>query len=264
MMSNNKIIEHHYETALAQVYSWMYGGFEENRLKYQKFFVDRNIQPTKPFDKSLALDLGAGSGFQSIPLADLGFVVHAYDLSSTLLTELMERSQRDKRRIVNTFQEDILNFPTHLQRSDKRLELVICMTDTLTHLPTHNSVQELISKVYNALDDDGKFIVSFRDLKTRELHDMDRCIPVRNDENTIFTCFLEYHDDKVLVHDIIYKRNFTTKEWDLVKSCYWKLRLAPKDVLDVFVETGFDVDEFTTENGFVTIIGRKPSQVVQD
>ena len=49
-------------------------------------------------------------------------------------------------------------------------------------------------------------LITFRDLSS-ELTELDRLIPVRSDENTIFTCFLEYELETVKVHDIVYNRN---------------------------------------------------------
>ena len=42
--------------------------------------------------KGIAIDLGAGCGFQSIPLARLGFTVTAIDLDEKLLDELQKNS----------------------------------------------------------------------------------------------------------------------------------------------------------------------------
>ncbi|MGL6339584.1 MAG: class I SAM-dependent methyltransferase, partial [Waterburya sp.] len=61
----------HYEQVLANVYSWMLGGFEQGISRNLDFFQKHNISPIK---SGIAVDLGAGCGFQSIPLAQLGFV----------------------------------------------------------------------------------------------------------------------------------------------------------------------------------------------
>ena len=68
------------------------------------------------------------------------------------------------------------------------------MGDTLTHLNTHQDIRQLLRRVYSALEIDGQVILTFRDL-TSGLKGLDRIIPVRNDANTIFTCFLEYEKE---------------------------------------------------------------------
>jgi hypothetical protein len=47
-------------------------------------------------------------------------------------------------------------------------------------------------------------------------------IPVRSDERRILTCFLEYEEDTVVVHDILHERSGDI--WDTRVSSYRKLR----------------------------------------
>ena len=78
-------VKEHYQSHLSDYYSWMYGGFELKVSENRRFFQDQHVRPEH---SGLAVDLGAGSGFQSIPLAELGFKVTAIDLSQKLLDEL--------------------------------------------------------------------------------------------------------------------------------------------------------------------------------
>ena len=54
----------------------MMGGFENAVKRNSDFFAGLDIHPTS---SGVALDLGAGCGFQSIPLAEVGFFVVALD-----------------------------------------------------------------------------------------------------------------------------------------------------------------------------------------
>jgi len=174
------IVKEHYENHLAKYYSWMSGGsarkIEENRV----FFRDHYVWPR---GSGVAVDLGAGSGFQSIPLAELGYQVIAIDLSNYLLGELKENAKDLPIEIIN---DDLLNFSKHCP---DKIELVVCMGDTLPHLNTHQNIRHLLRRICNALEIGGRVILTFRDLTT-ELKGLDRFIPVRNDANIIFTCFL--------------------------------------------------------------------------
>ncbi len=78
-------VTEHYANILADHYSWLFGGFGEKAEENRQFFATQGISPHR---NGVALDLGCGSGFQSIPLAQLGFRVLALDLSPTLLAEL--------------------------------------------------------------------------------------------------------------------------------------------------------------------------------
>jgi len=75
----------HYEKHLARYYSWMFGDFHNTIEANRQFFVVHKLIPESP---KLAIDLGAGCGFQSIPLAQMGFSVLAIDLRQELLDEL--------------------------------------------------------------------------------------------------------------------------------------------------------------------------------
>ena len=71
------------------------------------------------------------------------------------------------------------------------VDLVICMGDSLTHLASLQEVDLLFKNVGKSLKKNGRFLLQFRDLTT-PLVDGDRFIPVRSDERTVFTCFLEW------------------------------------------------------------------------
>ena len=238
-------VAEHYEKVLADVYSWMFGGFESGVQRNTEFF---NVHNLKPGGSGVAVDLGAGCGFQSIPLARAGFSVTAIDIDAKLLEELKTHCGDLP---VTVVRDDLMNFDVHLKDN---AELIVCMTDTLLHLDSKEKVDALFTKVFTALETGGKFIITFRDL-THELTDMDRFLPVRSDEDIIFTCFLEYEPETVKVHDIVYKK--TDGKWDLFKSWYRKLRLSKEWVDTQLAKCGYNDLNSTVENGLVTIIARK-------
>ena len=235
-------VKQHYDNVLSDVYSWMYGGFENG--------IQRNIEFVKkhkltPQGSKIAIDLGAGCGFQSIPLARSGYTVTAIDFDAKLLSELQRNSDGLE---ITTVQGDLIDFDKSLNAD---AELIVCMTDTILHLESREKVALLFAKVYAALEAGGKFIITFRDLNY-ELKDADRILPVRSDENTIFTCFLEYDSETVKVHDIVYQKSDGV--WNLSKSFYSKLRLSEAWVSEQLSQSGFSKIDSTVENGVITII----------
>ncbi|MGW8303357.1 MAG: class I SAM-dependent methyltransferase, partial [Desulfobacterales bacterium] len=214
---------------------------KENR----KFFVDHDIQPIR---SGLAYDLGAGCGFQSVPLAQLGFRVVALDLSAKMLAQLKKTA---KNLPIETICDDLSNF-TNYKRGNS--ELVVCMGDTLTHLDDFKKVQALLDMVFFSLETGGCLILSFRNL-TQELVDLDRFIPVKSNETTIFTCFLEFEKDRVKVHDIIYEKN--NGQWVLQKSVFQKLRISPDWTQKYLQKIGFAIEFYEEQNGLIFIIARK-------
>ena len=238
-------VKEHYAEVLSDVYSWMFGGFESGIQRNVEFINKHQLTP-KGF--GVAIDLGAGCGFQSIPLAKAGYSVTAIDLDSKLLNELKDNSKNLK---INPIQGDLVDFNQYIE-SD--VELIVCMTDTLLHLESKEKVVNLFTKTHASLEPEGKFILTFRDL-TYELTDIDRFLPVKSDENIIFTCFLEYETETIKVHDIVYKNS--GGQWNLFKSFYRKLRLSKKWTVEQLSQCGFNKIDAIEENGFITILAYK-------
>ena len=238
-------VKQHYNEVLSDVYSWMFGGFENGIQRNTEFIKKHKLTPQR---SGIAIDLGAGCGFQSIPLAKSGYSVTAIDLDAKLLREL-ERNSDDLE--ITTIQGDLIDFDKNLNSS---VELIVCMTDTILHLESREKVASLFAKVFAALETGGEFIITFRDL-TYELKDADRILPVRSDENIIFTCFLEYEPETVKVHDIVYRKS--DGEWKLSKSFYSKLRLSKAWMSEQLAQCEFSKVGSTVENGVVMITAYK-------
>jgi 2-polyprenyl-3-methyl-5-hydroxy-6-metoxy-1,4-benzoquinol methylase len=238
-------VREHYENHLADYYAWIFGGLRLKIEENRQFFARHNI---RPLHSGLAFDLGAGCGFQSIPLAELGFRVVALDLSSKLLTQLEANAAG---LAIETICGDLLNFAGYDRGA---IELLVCMGDTLTHLESLDSVQKLLSRTHAALESGGRLVLTFRNL-ARALSELDRFIPVRSDAHRIFTCFLEYEKDFVKVNDIIYEKRGS--QWAMKKSFFRKLRLYPKRIRNYLQQIGFTIESYEEQSGMVSIIARK-------
>jgi len=239
-------VQEHYDTFLAPYYSWLSGGFALKVAENQTFFIERNILPET---SRIAVDLGAGPGFQSIALAAAGFKVLAIDMNQQLLAELKDNA---KDLAVTTVHDDLLNFASH---SPTQNEVIVCMGDSLTHLQRLDDVRIVLNETFQALADNGRLVLAFRDL-SRALTGLDRFIPVRSDAGRIFTCFVEYETDHVLVHDILYEK--TGQEWQMKKSCFRKLRISPAWTQTMLEDIGFQIETAEIENGMCTLVARKP------
>ncbi|WP_029913347.1 class I SAM-dependent methyltransferase [Pelobacter seleniigenes] len=238
-------VKQHYEEVLADVYVWMFGGFS-NALAQNSAFLSRH--DIKPVSSGIAIDLGAGCGFQSIPLARTGFTVTAIDHSQKLLNLLADHADDLSITIIN---DDLVQFDRHLTTS---AELIVCMTDTLLHLDSKATVCELFRKIFTALEKNGRFIATFRDLSF-ELSALERFIPVKSDNSSIMTCFLEYEPETVKVHDLVYKKE--NEQWTCHKSFYRKLRLSPDWVLEQLSGAGFKSIEMSNDQGLISVIATK-------
>jgi len=230
-------VKDHYENHLGYFYSWMLGDFDTRRQEQENFFKDHGIVPGRT---KLAIDLGSGNGIQSVALARLGFSVRAVDFGKTLCDE---HRRRKGNLDIEIIEQDILHFNDHVPH---QVDLVVCMGDTLTHMPDEKSVQTLIKKIVSVLTTKGKLILSFRDL-TASLSGTQRFIPVRSDENRIHTCFLEYFPHHVMVTDILHEK--VEGQWKLKVSSYPKLRLSIEIIKNLLIENGFTFDTAETIRG---------------
>jgi len=246
-------VTEHYEKLLAKHYTWMYGESFDAKVAEQKLLLAQALEslrnrPQKP----LAVDLGSGPGFQTIALTQLDFSpVIAIDTSTELLNELRSRASGLPVQIENA---DLLSLPSIVPAG--KATAIVCMGDTLTHLPSKSSVGELIREVFQALHSSGVFVVTYRDL-TAELEGIDRFIPVRGDEDTIMTCFLEYENaDTVVVHDLVHTR--CPSGWFLNKSSYRKLRLGVDWLRQELTTAGFVEILNGTAGRLVQVTAAKP------
>jgi len=205
----------HYATHLAPVYAWMAGGLDAAFATGAQ-----DIAALVP-GRGLAVDLGAGFGMHSIPLARGGYQVLAIDTSTALLETL---SKHRAELPIQTVERDLLQFRSALPRP---ANLIVCMGDTLTHIESLEQVQSLCEDISRSLVPGGRFIATFRDYSS-PAKDERRFIPVRSDSNRILTCFLEEEQAHMKVHDILHERS--SSGWTMKVSSYRKLRLSPSDL----------------------------------
>ncbi|MGH3088351.1 MAG: class I SAM-dependent methyltransferase [Rubrobacteraceae bacterium] len=240
-------VEEHYEALLAPHYTWMRGDYDSRVRENRNLFEEVGILPRK---SGKALDLGCGSGFQSVALAQLGFEVVSVDSSGILLQELRDRLTTDL--AIRPVLGDMRDPQSYAENGP--FEVAVCMGDTLTHLRSREEVSALIRNVCDVLEEGGKLVLQFRDL-TRELKGANRAIPVRTDDEKIMATFLEYEPEHVNVHDMIFVKE--TSGWTMRKSAYKKVRLGAKEALDFMEKTGFEIVSNSEDKSFSTIIGRK-------
>ena len=237
-------VRDHYDLVLAEQYSRMFGDFEVKVLE-QCALLER-LGITGRRDAATAVDLGCGSGFQSVALARLGFRVLAIDFSQRLLAELRDRARglpvesiagdiRDVARLVPT-----------------TVDLAVCMGDTLSHLESEADLTGVFDGVAARLGAGGRFVLTFRDL-SRELHELDRIIPLHASDEVVMTCFLEYEPSTVKVHDLVWVRH--QDGWRLRTGVYRKLRLSPHAVISRLERAGFAVDRHEAPPGMVALVG---------
>ncbi|HPJ43324.1 MAG TPA: methyltransferase domain-containing protein [Spirochaetota bacterium] len=240
-------VKEHYDTLLGGIYSWMIGDFESNAVQQENFFRTRNLTSC-----GIAFDLGCGNGIQSVALARLGYSVFSFDFNRHLLDELeTKKGELD----ITTIQCDLMNFDAE---QSIHPDLIVCMGDTLTHLPDRETIFALLNKCSSALVPGGSLVISFRDM-SMALEGDARFIPVKSDDTRIMTCFLEYFDDHVAVHDLVNEK----KEglWVQKVSSYNKVRISENEMKELLAESGFSVISSEIINRMVYITAKKKGAV---
>ena len=232
-------VRKHYENHLASIYLWMAGGIEHALALGASDVAEFLDRP------GYAVDLGAGFGMQSIPLARAGFHVLSVDSSPRLLAEL--RNHADGLNVV-TIEGDLQDFAAHMSGP---ADLILCMGDTLTHLGSTDEVQRLLRDVAGSLRPGGQFVATFRDYRALPAGDA-RFIPVRSDAHRILTCFLEERAEYVLVHDVIHE--LVEGTWSIKVSSYEKLRLSPMTVKQAVEDAGMRCRIETGPRGMIKVV----------
>ena len=244
LWSNDRMssVTEHYATHLGPVYAWMAGGVDAAVARGAKEIEALGLVPRLT---GHAVDLGAGFGMHSIPLARRGFTVLAIDTCGELLQTLRQAAGDLP---IRTVEGNLLAFGRHV---DGLSELILCMGDTLTHLPDFATVEALFNSAAQQLCAGGKLVLTFRDYST-PLRGEQRFIPVRSDAGRILTCVLEYEDEHVLVQDLLHELDGTT--WRQRVSSYRKLRIDPARAVAMLESSGFTVQRSAGAAGMVCLV----------
>jgi len=240
----------HYASLLAAHYGWICGGTTAARKRFASLLTELALMPTRSGMR--ALDLGAGNGIQSFPLAEVGYTVTAVDFCDTLLKELREDAAA-AHLPVDTQCADIRHIASLNEVQAHRYDLVLCMGDTLTHLETEAEVFRLLGDAAQLLAPGGALLLGFRDYSV-PLQGNARFIPVRSEPDRLFTCFLEYETARVMVHDIVQTRG--PDGWMTSISAYPKIRLAPNSIRTALESNGLHVAIERASAGSITILAR--------
>lgn len=127
------------------------------RLLYQPFI---NNLPVRPKSDQNILDLGCGSGRDSMHFASLGFNVTAIDSSSALL-DLAKAAAQKGMDYQDTIEWHCATFQDIIQKNWQRQFTAIWACASLLHV-AYDELPELIDGLLHMLTDDGVFYASFK------------------------------------------------------------------------------------------------------
>jgi SAM-dependent methyltransferase len=232
----------HYDALLGEHYTWSVAGEGDPFVRPAAWLASHGLTGAARY-----LDLGAGFGAHAVPLARLGAAVTAVDFHAGLLAELRAAAPS-----VTTHQADLLDF---LDTARETWDAVLCLGDTLTHLPDRGAVQRLLVGAARVLALGGRIALGYRDYSGPPRTGLDRFIPVRADARRALLCCVETLDaDRVSVTDLLTIAEPAGLRTRL--SAYAKLRLAPADVATLAAAAGLALDRSAVDQGMVLQILR--------
>ncbi len=236
--------QEHYSDYLAPIYAWSVGGTDKATAALARWF---DTLPVKAAGE--VLDLGAGFGAASLPLAKRGWRVHAVDSSAELL-EVLDQAALQQGLDITTVQGDLVvavdNGPT--------VDLILCLGDTLPHLESHTAVEALIQGIAARLNQKGYAVLSYR--PSAVLTGPQRFFQVRSDDERTLTCFIETLDEqRVAVWDLLHTHH--AGQTTLQVSGYPKLRLDPHWVAALAGDAGLSVEAAPDWHGMTVQVLRK-------
>ena len=226
-------VRRHYEDLLAPIYSWTLGDFDARVEASRQLFSSLLGTVALPVQSQTAprrgLDLGCGTGVQTLALAGLGYAVTGVDFSPRILEEYARRTRAAGACAIES---DISRFD-----AGTGYDVAVCLGDTVSHLQDWDAVRAMFRSVSAALGEGGAFILASRD-HSKVYRGDDRFLLIRADANQSLTCFLEDEGEHVRVTDIVHhrmeesssmtSRTGTHSSQRMTVGSYLKLRVSPR------------------------------------
>ncbi len=135
-----------------------------------------------------ALDLGCGSGADSIALSSLGLKVSAFDNSSKMLDAARRNSEKYNCKIK--FYEYDLTKPKKIKL---KTDFVISIGNTLANIPLIN-INRIFKHVYKMINAGGSFLFQILNYD-RILHRKERLICSTENEKMIYVRFYDFENN---------------------------------------------------------------------
>jgi SAM-dependent methyltransferase len=240
--------QQHYDDLLGAHYAWSVAGAGDPFERAAAWLARHDLAGFGRY-----LDLGAGFGAHAVPLARAGKAVTAVDFHAGLLADLRAAAPS-----VDTHQADLVAFVEAAAGAAARWDAVLCLGDTLTHLPDRPAVERLLAAAARVLAPGGVLALGYRDYSGPPRTGLDRFIPVRHDAHRALICCIDPVDaDHVSVTDLV-----TTVTADGLRTqigSYLKLRLTPADVAGWAAASGLGLDRSATDAGQQVQIFRAPT-----
>lgn len=214
--------------SLAEDYDTM-TGFEKRFIHERPFF---NLL-VQQFRFSTVLDAGAGTGFHSLLLGQLGSHMTAMDVSGKML-ERVKAHAKDLHIKIALLKSNFLDLP---RTTNKKFDAVFCMGNSLPHLLTPEELVQSLKNFFAVLRPGGMLFLQLLNY-ARILASRERIQSVKEAGGMTFTRFYEFQEEFVVFNILRLKK----EEGRLVHQLdSVKLRpILKPELTNALHEAGFD------------------------
>ncbi|MGA7161076.1 MAG: class I SAM-dependent methyltransferase [Bacteroidota bacterium] len=216
-----------YDT-LAEDYDTM-TGFDKRFIHEKPFF---NLLMQR-FGITTALDAGAGTGFHSLLLGQLGARMTAVEVSKKMVVRLKAHA-KERRLNIDVIESSFQNLPKGL---NKKFDAVLCMGNSLPHLLTYGELVQSLKNFSAVLHPGGVLLLQLLNYD-RILANKERVQSVKEAGGVTFIRFYEFHEGHVIFNILRLKK----EDGRLIHSIdSIKLRPIVKvELTNALQESGFD------------------------
>lgn len=172
-------------------------GFEKRFVHERPFF---NMLLEK-YSIRTALDAGAGTGFHSLLLAELGVEMTAVDVARKML-ERVKTHAKQLHVKLDVVESSFQDLP---ERVHRKFDAVLCMGNSLPHLSTHRDLEQSLKNFSTVLNPGGILFVQILNYD-RILAKKERVQSVKEMGEVTFVRFYEFHRDHVIFNILKLKK----------------------------------------------------------
>jgi len=131
----------------------------DNAIKRHSKILDNIIKKYSKNDSKTLLDCSCGTGTQAIGLADLGYKVHATDLSP----KAIERAEQEANKKGVSLSFGVADFKKLKDQVEGTFDIVISCDNSLPHLLTDEELLLAAKNILFKMKSNSLFIASIRD-----------------------------------------------------------------------------------------------------
>jgi len=238
-MSNKNVMEFYDE--LSSDYHLIFGDWNSS-IKKQAQLLDCVIKEKAKTQSISLLDCSCGIGTQAIGLAQMGYKVHATDLSPKAIERA--KIEAESRNVSMTF--GVADFKELEKQVEGTFDVIISCDNSLPHLLKNDDLYLTSKNIFTKLNSKGLFVGSIRDYdKILESKPVSNSPVVKDDDNerTISFQVWDWEDNNIYtINHFTLKGSNDEFDTSLRTTKYKAYRRY--EITEIFEKSGFEKIEW--------------------